>query len=184
MRLAFAALFATTLFAQQSDIPTTIAESVGNMLRFTQGNLIGLAEAMPEGKYSFIPSAGEFKTSRSFGEQLKHVACANIAFFNQIEKKTPPQECEKGGPSKASTKPELLKYLRDSFDYSNRVLLTVDSKSALERVEGRYGGPDTQLGMAVTALWHIADHYGQLVVYSRMNGIVPPATQKYPLNVR
>jgi hypothetical protein len=74
--------------------------------------------------------------------------------------------------------------LRDSFDYGNKVLATVNAKNALERVEGRYGGPSTRLGMAVTSVWHITDHYGQLVEYLRMNGVVPPATQKYGLKVR
>jgi hypothetical protein len=177
-------LAAASAQAQQSDIPKTIAESVGRTFRYTQGQILGAAEAMPAEKYSFIPTVGEFRGARSFGEQVKHAACANFAFFNQVEGKTPPQECEKGGPSKAATKPELLKYLRDSFDYANRVLATIDSSNALARVDGRYGGPNTQLGMAVTAVWHIADHYGQLVEYLRMTGIVPPATRQYPLNVR
>ncbi len=143
-----------------------------------------LADAMPESKYSFIPTAGNFDGVRSFGEQIKHVACSHFAFFNQIEGKTPPESCEKGGPSKASTKAELIKYLTDSFEYGERVLATIDQKNALARVDGRYGGPSTKLGIAVLAVWHVTDHYGQLVEYARMNGIVPPMTQSYPLKVR
>ena len=184
MRLVTAVLLVLPAFAQKSEIPTSIAESVSNPFRYVQGQVLGIAEAMPESKYSFIPTAGEFKGSRSFAEQIKHVACANFAFFNQIEKKTPPQECEKGGPSKAATKQELVQYLRESFDYGNRALSTITAENALARVDGRYAGPNTQLGMAVTAVWHIADHYGQLVEYLRMNGMVPPATRQYPLNVR
>jgi Transcriptional regulatory protein, C terminal len=82
----------------------------------------------------------------------------------------------------ARTKSELLKYLKDSFDYGNRVLATLTAQNAL--VEGRYAGPNTKLGISVVAVWHIADHYGQLVEYRRMNSIVPPATQKYGLKVR
>ena len=78
----------------------------------------------------------------------------------------------------------MIKYLKDSFDYSNRVLATLTAKNALERVEGRYGGPNTKLGISVIAVWHITDHYGQLVEYLRLNGIVPPNTQKYGLKVR
>ena len=170
--------------AQREEIPKNISESVGQTFAFVQGSFLSVAEAMPESKYSFIPTAGEFKDARSFGEQVKHVACANFAFFNQVEGKKPPELCEKGGPDPAKTKAELVKYLRDSFDYSNRVLATIDAKNALDRVEGRYGGPNTKLGMAVTAVWHITDHYGQIVEYLRMNGIVPPPTQKYGLKVR
>jgi hypothetical protein len=170
--------------AQQSDIPKNIAESVGFALQWTEGQFLSLAEAMPEDKYSFIPSGGNFEGVRSFAEQVKHVACANFGFFNEIEGKTPPEHCEKGGPSKAATKAELVKYLRDSFDYGNRILNTINAKNALDRVEGPYAGPNTKLGIAVAAVWHIADHYGQLVPYVRMNGIVPPTTQKYGLPVR
>jgi len=170
--------------AQQGQIPKNIPDSVGGVLNWTQRQFLSVAEAMPEAKYSFIPSAGNFEGVRSFAEQVKHVACANFAFFNEVDGKTPPEHCEKGGPAKAKTKAELLKYLRDSFDYGNRVLATINAQNALDRVEGPYAGPNTRLGIAVAAVWHIADHYGQLVEYLRMNGIVPPPTQQYRLAVR
>ena len=170
--------------AQQDDIPRSIADSISGTLQFAEGNFLGVAEAMPENKYSFVPTEGKFDDVRSFGEQVKHVACAQFAFFNEFEGKKPPEDCEKGGHEPAKTKLELIKYLKDSFDYSNHVLATLTAKNALERVEGRYAGPNTKLGISVVAVWHITDHYGQLVEYLRMNGIVPPMTQKYGLKVR
>ena len=170
--------------AQQDDIPRSIADSISGTLQFAEGNFVGVAEAMPENRYSFVPTAGKFDDVRSFGEQVKHVACAQFAFFNEFEGKKPPEDCEKGGHEPAKTKPELIKYLKDSFDYSNHVLATLTAKNALERVEGRYAGPNTKLGISVVAVWHITDHYGQLVEYLRMNGVVPPMTQKYGLKVR
>jgi uncharacterized damage-inducible protein DinB len=178
-------LFATSVTTwAQDDVPKNIADSVGASLTHTEARFIEIAEAMPESKYSFIPTAGAFKDARSFGEQIKHVACANIAFFNQIEGKIPPPGCEKGGPSPAKTKAELIKYLHDSFDYGKRVLETINTQNALDRVQGPYAGPNTKLGMAVVAVWHVTDHYGQLVEYLRMNGVVPPSTQRYGLAVR
>jgi uncharacterized damage-inducible protein DinB len=170
--------------APQDDIPKSISESISGTLQFVEGSFLGVAEAMPETKYSFIPSAGNFDGVRSFGEQVKHVACAQFAFFNEFEGKKPPEDCEKGGHEPAKAKPELIRYLKDSFDYSNRVLATLNEKNALDRVEGRYAGPNTKLGISVVAVWHITDHYGQIVEYLRMNGIVPPMTQKYGLKVR
>ena len=172
------------VFAQKDDVPKDIAGSIGGTLKWTESQFLSVAEAMPESKYDFVPTAGNFKDVRSFAEQVKHVACANFAFFNEIEGKTPPDSCEKGGPSKAKTKAELVQYLKDSIDYSERVLPTINSKNALDRVEGRYARPNTKLGIAVTAVWHVADHYGQVVEYLRMCGIVPPPTQKYGLQVR
>jgi DinB superfamily len=183
-RIFLFAFLALPLCAQTGEIAKTIADSVGGPLKLAEGQLLSIAEAMPEGKYSFVPTAGKFDDARSFGEQVKHVGCSQFAFFNEIEGKTPPAECEKGGPSKAATKAELIQYLRDSFDYGNNVLEAVNAQTALMRVEGRYAGPNTRLGIAVTAVWHITDHYGQLVEYLRMNGMVPPVTQRYGLKVR
>ncbi|HTZ96292.1 MAG TPA: DinB family protein [Terriglobales bacterium] len=174
----------STAFAQKDDVPKTLADSVGGTLKWAEDQFYSVAEAMPGNKYGYIPTAGNFKDARSFAEQVKHVACAQFAFFNEIEGKTPPDLCEKGGPSPAKTKAELLKYLQDSFDYGNKALQTIDAKNALDRVEGRYAGPNTKLGMAVVAVWHVTDHYGQIVEYLRMNDIIPPNTQKYGLKVR
>jgi hypothetical protein len=107
-----------------------------------------------------------------------------MRFFDEIEGKTPPEHCEKGGPAPAATKAELVKYLRDSFEYGNKVLATVNEKNAMDRVDGQYGAPNTKLGVAVIAVWHIADHCGQVVYYLRPNGIVPPPTQQHGLAVR
>jgi hypothetical protein len=188
MRFLFGSILSTAILASsllaQASIPKTIADSVGETLRYTEGQFLSVAEAMPDEKYSFIPTAGNFADARSFAEQVKHVACTQFAFFNEIEGKKPPASCERGGPSSAKSKAELIQYLRDSFDYGNNVLATVNAENALALVEGRYGGPSTRLGMAVKSVWHITDHYGQLVEYLRMKGIVPPATQKYGLKVR
>jgi hypothetical protein len=92
------------IFAQTSPIPASIADSVGSSLNLVEGQLLSIAEAMPEAKCSFIPSGCNFDGVRSFGEQVKHAACAQFPFFNEIEGKTPPAECEKSAPSKPGTK--------------------------------------------------------------------------------
>ena len=166
------------------DVPKTVADSVAETLKFAEGNFIGVAEAMPENKYDCVPTSGKFDDVRSFGEQVKHVACAQFAFFNEFEGKKPPDNCEKGGHDPAKTKAELIKYLKESFDYSNRVIASLTANNALDRIEGRYAGPNTKLGISVVSVWHLTEHYGQLVEYLRMNGIVPPMTQKYGLKVR
>jgi hypothetical protein len=97
----------TTPAAKPDDIPKSIAESVSGTLQFAEGNFLGLAEAMPEDKYSYIPTAGKFDGVRSFGEQVKHVACAQFAFFNEFEGKKPPEDCEKGGHDPAKSKAEV-----------------------------------------------------------------------------
>jgi uncharacterized damage-inducible protein DinB len=154
-----------------------MADSVGHVLTLIEKEFVPLAEAMPAEKYGFRPAGGEFRGVRSFGEQVKHVACSNFAFYNEIEKKTPPEGCEAGGPSPAKTKAELMTYLRESFAYAGQVLKTMTPANAMDRVEGPYGGPSTRLGIATLSIWHASDHYGQLVVYLRLNGMVPPASR-------
>jgi uncharacterized damage-inducible protein DinB len=154
-----------------------MAAAVDHTFTMIAQSFISLAEAMPAEKYGFKPTDGSFKEARTFGEQVKHVACANFAFFNEIEKKEPPADCANGGPSPAATKAELMTYLRDSFAYAQKVLQQMTSANALDPAGGPYGGASTRLGLTTLAVWHASDHYGQLVVYLRMNGIVPPASR-------
>src|SRR5580693_7925012 len=168
-------------------------ETVGTALMRTFGGqefeFRSAAEAMPEDKYGFRPAMPSKPTEpaafgptelRSFAEQVKHVACSNFAFANELDGKTPPADCDKGGPSPAKTRAELLTYLRNSFAAMNNSLNAVTSKNMYEPIEGPYAGPNTRLGLAGIAIWHVADHYGQLVMYLRLNGIVPPASRPNP----
>jgi uncharacterized damage-inducible protein DinB len=154
-----------------------MAAAVAQSFTMIEQSFVSLAEAMPAEKYGFKPANGEFAGARTFGEQVKHVACANFGFFNEIEKKEPPPRCDAGGSSPAKTKAELVMYLRESFRYAQGVLAAMTPANALEPVSGPYGGPSTRLGITTLAVWHASDHYGQLVVYLRLNGIIPPASQ-------
>ncbi len=158
----------------------SVAAALNGTWKMVEYQFVAAAEAMPAEKYSFAPTQGEFKGVRTFAQQVKHVACANFAFFNEIEGKTPPDDCLNGGSDPAKTKAELVKYLRDSFAYAERVIPTINAANELAPVVGPYGGPSTRLGIAVLAVWHVSDHYGQIVEYLRMNGIVPPASQGAP----
>lgn len=190
MRFSFAvaivlATSALATWSQQKEQPSskTVSETIHDTWGMIENDFVSAADAMPEDRYSFVPTNGEFKRVRTFAEQVKHVACANFAFFNEIEGKTPPPGCDKGGPDPAKSKAELMKYLRDSFAYADKVLATVNSKNEFDPVDGPYGRMEkpgdhnTKLGIVVLAVWHASDHYGQIVEYLRMNGIVPPASR-------
>jgi len=170
--------FAARGVAQERIDP--MAATVAQWFTMIERSFVSLADAMPAEQYGFKPTNGEFTDVRTFGEQVKHVACANFAFFNEIEKKEPPSRCDSGGPSPAKTKAELMTYLRESFGYAQSLLRTMTPANALEPAGGRYGGESTRLGLTTMAVWHTSDHYGQLVVYLRMNGIVPPASRPAP----
>jgi DinB superfamily len=146
------------------------------------------AEAMPEEKWNYRPAPGMFKDQkpefgpaemRTFAEQVKHVACANFAFA-ELDGTKPPDACDKGGPSPAKTRVELLNYLHDSFTALKKSLAAISAKNMYDPIEGPYAGPNTRLGLGVVCVWHVADHYGQVVIYLRENGIVPPASRPNP----
>ncbi len=179
--LAIAAFltFPAHLIGQEPVDP--MATTVGQSFTMIEQSFIALADAMPAASYGFKPTDGAFKDVRTFGEQVKHVACSNFAFFNEIEKKEPPAACGTGGPHAATTKTELMAYLRESFAYAGRVLRTMTPANALDPAGGPYGGMSTRLGLTTLAVWHASDHYGQLAVYLRMSGIVPPASQPRPV---
>lgn len=131
------------------------------------------AEAMPADKWEYRPAA----ELRTFAEVVKHVACANFAFAAELDGTKPPEACDKGGPSPAHTREELLVYLRDSFAALKKNLSAITAKNMYDPIEGPYAGPNTRLGLASVCVWHAADHYGQMTVYLRLNGIVPPASR-------
>jgi hypothetical protein len=147
------------------------------------------AEAMPADKWEYRPAQGYFKDEkpqygpaqvRTFAEQVKHVACSNFAFSAELDGTQPPEACDKGGPSPAKTRVELLNYLRDSFEALKKSIAAITVKNMYDQMEGPYATPNTRLGLAEVCIWHAADHYGQMTVYLRENNIVPPTSRAKP----
>jgi hypothetical protein len=167
----------------------TIASAFLRGLHFQEYEVRSTAEAMPEEKYGYRPAEGKFKNEkpefgpaevRTFAEQVKHVACSNFAFAAEFDGQKPPDACDKGGPSPAKSKKELLIYLRDSFAAIRKSLGAIDAKNMFDPIEGPYAGPNTRLGLATVVIWHNADHYGQMTLHLRLDGIVPPASRGNP----
>ncbi len=186
-----------TLGAQEQKQPTAAelskSETPGKALMRTfeleEYEFRSAAEAMPEEKWSYRPASGLFKNEkpefgpsevRTFADQVKHVACANFAFAAELDGTKPPEACDKGGPSPAKTRVELLTYLRDSFVALKKSLAAITAKNMVDPIEGPYAAPNTRLGLGVVSAWHVADHYGQVIIYLRENGIVPPASRPNP----
>jgi hypothetical protein len=152
---------------------------LGRTVTNLEHDFVPAAEAMPEEKFGFAPSNGEFKGVRTFGEQIKHVAAVNYELGAALLSQKPPVEIgDETGPASVTTKADILKYLRDSFIYVHKAIDTINEKNLVETVKSPFGeGKVTRLGLATTVAWHGFDHYGQMVEYLRMNGIVPPASR-------
>jgi uncharacterized damage-inducible protein DinB len=159
--------------------------NVANVLKTSvlhlQRTLLPLAMAMPDDKYKFAPTDGEFKGVRTFGQQLKHVAATNYVYASSILGEKPPVDVgeEEDGPASMKTKDEILKYVTDSFAYVQKALQTINAKNVVSPMKNPFGqGEATRLAMATLIIGHCYDHYGQMVEYLRMNGIVPPASMR------
>jgi hypothetical protein len=129
--------------------------------------ILAMAGAMPEEKYSFKPTPEQ----RSFGEQLSHLAEAHVRMLSPVDvgkAVTAPAVGHDHGNGKAA----VMKLLGDAYDYGTAVLkanqgalLTVDKSTTRARAFW-------------AAMGNAQNHYGQCVVYMRLNGIVPPASRK------
>jgi len=158
---------------------TTISEIEDRSVRILERDLVQAADAMPESKYSFAPTNGEFKGVRTFALLVKHVAASNYAMSSAILKEDPPVDLQtENGPVSMTSKTDIMKFLEDSFLYLHKAARSINEKNATEQVPNPEGaGTVPKLDIATRQLWHGMDHYGQMVLYLRMNGIVPPASR-------
>jgi hypothetical protein len=161
------------------DEKRTFAMVLDRSLTNVENEVVSAADAMPDDKYNFAPTQGEFKTVRTFAQQVKHIATANYALGAGILAGKPPLDLEgENGPAKITSKADIMQYLKDSFTYLHKALNSIDENNVLGQVPSPFGpNKVTRLGLAVGAISHPFDHYGQMVVYLRMNNIIPPASR-------
>jgi uncharacterized damage-inducible protein DinB len=149
------------------------------LINIAQKEFTDAADAMPEDKYSFAPANGEFKGVRTFAQQVKHVAAVNYVFGSAILGEKMPVEGGESGPDSVKTKAEIMKFLNDSFAYMHKALASITDKNQLDQLslfDGQMKAARLSIGAFSSA--HVMDHYGQMAVYLRMNGIVPPASRQ------
>lgn len=175
-------LLAATMAAQAAK-PKEERRTVTEVLDHTVSNMeeefIPAAEAMPEDKFGFAPTEGEFKNVRTFAQQIKHVAAVNYELGAAILEQKPPMDLNgEAGPASLTAKSDIIKYLKDSFAYVHKAIATINETNLVQTVRSPFGeGKVSRLGLATSVSWHGYDHYGQMVVYLRMNGIIPPASR-------
>lgn len=167
----------------QGDKPVD-RRSTGRVIDFfvseAEKKLILVADAMPATKYTFAPTDGEFKGVRTFAQQLKHLAATNYILAAGILGVQPPTDAgDEMGPDSLKTKADIIEYLKGSFVYLHKAVATIEEQNRVIQTPpiSPLEGSATRLGLAVETLLHTFDHYGQLVEYLRMNGIIPPASR-------
>lgn len=151
-------------------------------LKSVQSQIVSAADAMPAVKYGFAPEDGEFKGVRTFSQQVKHLAATNHILAAAALGEEPPADAgDEVGPESVRSKPEILNYLNESFAHLGKAIDAIGEKNAMVKsspISPLPAKATTRLGLTVEALIHAFNHYGQMVEYLRMNGIVPPASRR------
>ena len=164
----------------QPSPPPTIASAVDSEISNIERQIIDVAEAMPEDKYNFSPESlnipgSDFKGVRTFAVQVKHVAASNYFIWSHLTGDKLPEGLKDGnGPENLKTKAEIIKFLQDSFALGHKAAATLTTENMLQSAEG---SKSSRLHLATFGVAHASNHYGQMVEYLRMNGIVPPASR-------
>jgi uncharacterized damage-inducible protein DinB len=150
------------------------------LLKSERDRILSAAKAMPADKYGFAPSEGEFKGVRTFGRQVKHLAATNYMLAAAALGEQPPADAgDETGPEAIRTKEEILAYLDGSFVRLDEAIDAIGNPEVAVKsspISPLPAAQTTRLALLVEALIHAFDHYGQIVEYLRMNGVVPPAS--------
>jgi len=177
---ATSAAATSTPHAQPSEEPPTIASTIDREISNVEKQIVEVAEAMPEDKYNFSPESlhipgSDFKGVRTFAVQVKHVATSNYFIWSHLTGDKLPAGLNDGnGPENLKSKSDIIKFLKDSFALGHKAAATLTIENMLQTAEG---SKSIRLHLATFGVAHAFDHYGQMVEYLRMNGIVPPASR-------
>jgi uncharacterized damage-inducible protein DinB len=173
--LALALLSTGAAFAQAP----TVGKVLENQLRGVEAEIVPLVQAMPDDKINFAPTTGQFKGVRTFAEQAKHVAAVLYIVAAGAKGEKPSVDTGgESGPATVKSKAEIVKYLQDAFAYARGAAAGMTGANYTDMVASPFGQGQMAKGALMTiAVSHTFDHYGQMVVYARMNGVVPPASR-------
>src|SRR5258708_23416273 len=164
--------------------PPTIAAVIDREVGIIEKEFVDAAEAMPEDKFNFAPTSlnipgSDYKGVRTFAQEVKHVATVNFMLWGPLMGEKPPVDINKGnGPDSMQSKADIVKYLKDSYALGHRAAKSMTADNVVGLVPSPFGaGTISRLFSATFSVAHAFDHYGQMVEYLRMNGIIPPASR-------
>ncbi|HET7108065.1 MAG TPA: DinB family protein [Candidatus Acidoferrum sp.] len=168
---------------QPQQTPPTVAVIVDRQISAVEKLVVEAAEAMPEEKYNFSPAnlnipGSDYSRVRTFAVEVKHIAASNYFLWSPLTGEKLPEGLKDGnGPEAIKSKTDILKFLKDSFALGHKAAATLTSENMLQNPEQ---SKSSRLHRATFCVAHAYDHYGQMVEYLRMNGIVPPASRQQP----
>ncbi len=162
----------------------TPSQALDSQLTLIEQEMMSAVRAMPAEKYSFAPSSAifapsqhtEFQGVRTFAQEATHVAQANYFFYGAVSGLKPDADVSAIG--KLTRKGDVVAALAGSFNFAHKAIATLTPGNAFEVIKTPEPGLQTRATLAAFGVAHANDHYGQIVEYLRMNGIVPPASAK------
>lgn len=175
-----AGVFSLCAAAWGADGGATPSQILDQELKIIESELVPLAEAMPADKYNFAPTQGEFSGVRTFGQQVRHIAVViNMCAASVLEEKIPDGGPGENGPATLKSKDEIVKYLKNAFVHAHKATASLTQANVSDMIAPAFGKDKVpRVSMAHVFAWHSFDHYGQMVVYARMNGVIPPASRR------
>jgi uncharacterized damage-inducible protein DinB len=166
----------TNCVGQQS-----ISPAIERQFNKIESDILSSAEAMPADKYDFTPESlhiknSDFRGVRTFGGQITHLATDNIFIWSAITGDSVRADIKDvNGPKTFKSKNEVIEYLKSSFAIGRKAISTLTNQNAMDMIQFRWRKL-SRLDLAFYALTHANEHYGQMVIYLRMCGIIPPPT--------
>ena len=156
--------------AQSGTAQTNVLAPLKTQWDYTRTLVEGLVAQVPEDMYDFRPTP----EVRSFREQFTHLIDENFRFMAQAAGETPPME--KSAIEQLKGRDDILKALKDSYDYGANVWRGMTDQTAMEMIPGRGGQPQLRWAPILVQIIDNMNHYGNLVVYVRLKGMVPART--------
>ncbi len=176
--LSLLALLAACLPA--ADSTQSFSKLYDHDLSSLESEFVPLVEAMPADRFGFVPTAGAFSKSRTFGQEATHVATVLYEVSAGILQQQIPVElgAHENGTVNPTSKEAVVKYVKDAFAYSHKAIASITDENVRSPIKSPFGDkPASRAYLANILSWHSYDHYGQMVVYARMNNIIPPASR-------
>lgn len=160
---------------------TSLSPAIERQFNKIESDILSSAEAMPESKYDFSPESltikdSDFKGVRSFAGQLMHLATDNILIWSAVTGDSVRNDIEDvNGPKNITSKKDIIAYVKSSFEIGRKAISSVTTANAMEMIQFRWRKLP-RLDLVFYALTHANEHYGQVAIYLRFSGIIPPAT--------
>ena len=175
LKLAPLALIAAPVFAADA-----VGQIYDQQVSSVEREVLSLVQAMPADKFDFAPTNGTFTGVRTFAQQARHDATVIwLVSASVLGEKKPPVDTGKddNGPDSLRTKDQIVEYFKGAVAYAHKAMTSLTQQTMLDQVPSPFGpGTTTRLASAAFFGLHSYDHYGQMVVYARMNGVIPPAS--------